>query len=495
MHIIDKLHRCLKTPLRWILRKGSLLDRITRTLVPEDHDDVDNPAHIARIPILFGVWMVVAVFGVLGLWSAIAELESAAIAPGQIVVNSNSKVIDHLEGGIVEKIMVSNGEFVKQGAPLIRLQEVRAKAQVDLLNNQYYSNIAVEARLLAERDRKDEIAFPQELLDMQNNPDVAELTANQRRIFTSRTENLQGQLDILGTRIAQHQQEINGLRMQERAAEEQIYHLTDEIGVVEELLEKGYAQRPRLLALKRQAAELTGRKGEYMALQAKAQEGIDETRLSILNTESDYMNKVVEELKEVQLALGELREKKLASSDVLDRVIIRAPVQGVVNNLSAHTVGGVIKPGEPIMEIIPFDDTLIVEARVSPQDIDVVHPCEEEMVDSCSLDPDNKPCRSVINRLCMKAKVRLTAYKMRQVPAIEGELVFVSADSLTDEKTGHSYYTSRIEIDASKLLDMKDVKLYPGMPAEALIITGSQTFLQYMMGPITESFQHSFRQQ
>lgn len=299
---------------------------------------------------------------------------------------------------------------------------------------------------------------------------VKEILDNQRSIFKSRTENVRGQLDILQTRVAKSEQEIKGFQMQADSMNSQIKLLTEEIAVVEQLVEQGNATRPRLLQLKRQRAELQGRQGEYMALKAKAMESIDEAKLSMLNTESEYMNKVVEELKQAQQVVSETSEKITASADVLDRVIIRAPVDGIVNDLTVHTEGGIVKPGEKILDIIPLSDEMTVEARVNPQDIDVVH-----------------------NGL--DARVRLTAFKARQVPPVTGKVTFISGDQFTDERTGQGYFLARIKIDESELDELENVELSPGMPADVLIITGSRTFFAYMMDPITQSFSHALRQQ
>lgn len=469
-HPIDRLHARIKRGMKKALRKGGMLDRVTSFLIPPSTDDLGAPEQHARSAILFGAWMVLLVFGVFGLWSVLAPLDSAAIAPGHVVVDSNRKTISHYEGGIAEAIMVNDGQIVEEGEPLLRLRGIQARAQVDLLKTQFINSLAIEARLLAERDEQDAVFFPENLAEYADESTADEIVAGQKSIFKSRTENVRGQLDVLETRIAQHQQEIRGLDMQQKAMTEQIAFLNEEIDVVAKLLEDGNASRPRLLALKREAAELVGRRGEYMAMKAKAQESIAETQISILNTKSEYMNKVLEELKETQQFLAETREKMTASSDVLTRVVIRAPERGIVNDLVVHTVGGVIKPGEKILDLIPLDDKLIIEARVAPQDIDVV-------------------------RKSLPARVRLTAFKVREVPVLDGTVIHVSADQMVDERSGESYFLSRIEIDRKELQKLSKVELYPGMPAEALILTGSHSFMSYLFEPITNSFRRAFRQE
>lgn len=469
-HPIDRFHARIKGWLKKAVRNSDYLDRVTKFLIPPSNDDLGTPEQYARSAILFGAWMVLLAFGVFGLWSLLAPLDSAAIAPGHVVVDSNRKTISHYEGGIVDAIMVTDGQIVESGTPLLRLRGIQARAQVDLLKTQFLNNLAIEARLLAERDGKKKVQFPEEMQEHGRTDMRAEIMAAQTSIFNSRTENFRGQLAVLDTRIAQHQEEIKGLEMQETAMSEQIAYLNDEIAVVTKLLKEGNATRPRLLSLKREASELIGRRGEYMAMKAKALESIAETETSILNTKSEYMNTVLEELKETQQFLAETREKMTASSDVLTRVVVRAPERGIVNDLVAHTIGGVIKPGEKILNIIPLDDKLIVEARVSPQDIDVV-------------------------RKGLPARVRLSAFKVREVPVLDGTVIHISADQLVDERSGESYFLSRIEINREELQKLEQVELYPGMPAEALILTGSHTFMAYLMEPITNSFNRSFRQQ
>lgn len=467
---VDRLHIRFVKGLRRLLRRGAWMDRLTAFLIPPAQDELGAPEQQARKAIVFGAWMVLVVFGVFGLWSVLAPLDSAAIAPGHVVVDSNRKTISHYEGGIVEAIMVADGQVVEAGDPLLRLRAIQAKAQVDLLKTQYLNHLAIEARLLAERDGRKSVTFPDNLAEQGDAEMVKEIVDSQTSIFNSRTENIHGQLEVLETRIAQHQQEINGLVMQEQAMSKQIAFLNEEIAVVDKLLQDGNASRPRLLGLKREAAELVGRRGEYMAMKAKAQKSIAETKVTILNTKSEYMNKVLEELKETQQFLAETREKMTASADVLTRVVIRAPERGIVNDLTAHTVNGVVKPGEKILNIIPLDDKLIIEVRVAPQDIDVV-------------------------RKGLPARVRLTAFKAREVPVLDGQVIHLSADQLVDERTGEGYFLSRIEIDGEELTRLDRVELYPGMPAEALILTGARTFMAYLMEPITSSFNRSFRQQ
>ena len=450
---------------------GDTFDRVSNYIAPPDSSpDGKGPVDVARGPILFGVWTVIAVFGVFGLWMALAPLDSAAVANGQVVLDTNKKSIQHLEGGIVEEILVHEGIRVKRGQPLVKLNETASKSRLDLYRGQFLSAKAVEARLMAERDAKNEIAFPQEVLNFEQDDNVRQIIETQRNLFKTRRETLEGQSNILKQKIEQSKQEINGLEAQVKSGTSQIALLNEEIGNVQTLLAKGNASKPRLLALQRQAEQLKGQRGENQAMISRAQQNIAESNLSISTQKSDFMNKVAQELKETQNEVADLNERIRASADVMDRVVITSPIDGIVTGLAVHTVGGVIKPGDTLMDIIPQNEKLIVEAQVHPQDIDVVHEG-------------------------LTARVRLTAYKTRRVPMIKGKVLTVSADKFVDQRTGASYFLARIEVDPEELKKLHDVELSPGMPAQVLIVTGERTMMAYLVNPLSDALSTAFREQ
>lgn len=452
---------------RWSDRCDALADYI----VPRNLDEASAPENIARGPIIFGMLMVILIFGIFGLWSVLAPIDSAAIAQGKVTLDANKKTIDHLEGGIVSEIMVREGETVAPGDALIVLDDTAARARRDLYRGQYVAALASEARLLAERDNRSSIEFPPDLVEQaEDDPDIAASLDSQRRLFVSRRESLQGRSDVLQQQIKQSQEEIHGLEEQIKSSDQQLALLEDEIGDVKHLLKSGNAPKTRLLALQRRKAEIEGERGERQALIARAEQRINEARIEMYNLKTDFLNEVVQELKDTQVQLSDLEEQLRTAEDVMKRIVIRAPIGGQVTGLSVHTVGGVIAPGEPLMDIIPSDDKLIVEARVNPQDIDVVRPG-------------------------LLARVRLSAYKVRNVPPVEGTVVTVSADRFEDERTGEAYFIARIEIDDEQLARLEDVELSPGMPAEVLIVTGSRSLFSYLVSPIKESFNRAFREQ
>jgi HlyD family type I secretion membrane fusion protein len=429
-----------------------------------------SPLSLARKSVRIGMICILLFFGVLVGWAAIAPLSSAAIAPGEVVVDSNRKTIQHLEGGIVEELLVKEGDDVRAGDALVRLNETQSKARLDLFEGQYYIAKASEARLIAERDGSKKISFPLELVEREEQyPEIAKAMESQRRLFDTRRKSLSGKIKVQRKKIRQYKEEIRGLQSQATSAENQIALLREEISVVKKLLEEGNAVRPRLLALERHVAQLEGERGEDLALISRANQSIAEADLNIINLRNDLMNLVNSELKDTQLQLSDLEERIRSSSDIMDRVVITAPIDGKITGMQFHTIGGVIAPGQPIMDIVPLNDKLIIEAKVKPNDIDAV-------------------------REGMEARIRLTAYRARKVPTIIGKLIYLSADRFTDEASGLGYFLARIEVNPGEIEQIDHVELYPGMPADVLIVTGERTVLSYLFDPITDSFYHAFRE-
>ncbi len=445
------------------------LDRLSRWMMVTP-PGADDPLHASSRVLRLGVWSALAVFGVGGLWCATAPLDSAAVAPGQVVIHSSKKAIQHLEGGIVDAIYVHEGERVKAGQKLIRLHETASKAKLQAFKSQYFTARATETRLLAERDGKD-------IIDLAAMPFAAathsaaetEILKNQEQIFRARMAANRSQVEIVQQKIAQHRQQIRGLNDQVAAQTRQLALLQQEIGPVRRLLAKGYSSKPRLLNLEQRTEELFGARAQNQAAIAQTEQAIAEAELQIVNFRQQTMAETVKELKDTQLQISELDEQIRTSTDVLDRVGVVAPLDGYVTGLNVHTLGGVISPGETLMNIVPTGDRLIVEAQVAPNDIDLVRPG-------------------------LIAHVRLSAYKTRHMPLVDGTVATVSADKITDPKTGAGYYTARIEVDAKQLAALKNVKLTPGMPTEVLIVTGSRTLLAYLFDPFSETLRKSFRE-
>ncbi len=429
-----------------------------------------NPEPPIKRATLFGLMVLLVFVGGFLFWALLAPLESAAIADGKIIVDTSRKTIEHLEGGIIERLYIQEGSRVKQGDLLIELDDTQALARLSLLRGQINHFYGFASRLLAERDNKQSVEFPKRLTSQADKPQVEQIIQSQRAIFTANQATFNGQIKILQQRIQQLQKEIESLQAQVNADTRQLELIDEEIKAVAYLEQRKLIERPRLLALQREAARLQGERGENIGLIAKAEQRIGETQSQIIATKDNRQKEVLQELRETRQQLADLLEEERAAEDVLKRTAIRAPQDGTVVGLKKHTVGGVLSASEEVMEIVPSKDELIIEARLNPLDIDVVYPG-------------------------LVAKVKLTAFKQRSTPSLDGKVDTISADILQDEHTGETYYAARVKIDSSQLEKIKHVKLYPGMPAQVMIITDKRTPMRYFVTPIQDSFSRAFREQ
>ncbi len=410
----------------------------------------------------------VFVFGA-GIWAAYAPLESAAHATGVIEVESSRKTVQHLEGGIIGAILVRDGEHVVAGQPLIRLDDTKARTQLVALQGQYWDALASEARLTAERDGTDAPAYPEALTSRSDEPTIALVVGGQNKIFQTRRTLQQSKTELIRKRIAETNEEIVGLRAQEAAASQRIVLINEEIGGIRELVVKGLERKPRLLSLQGDLAEIEGKRGETIAAIARAQQTIAESQVSILNQQDDTQNEVAGSLRDTQKKIHELREQIQAATDVLARSEIRAPEDGTITDLHVHTPGGVIAVGEPLLDLVPRETRMLVSAQVRPEDIDAV-------------------------RAGLPALVRLTPYKQRRTPMLEGTVDYLSADHLVDKHTNQPYYAAKIHVDEVQLRNLADVEMIPGMPAEVMIKTGKMTVAMYALSPVLDSFHRAFRE-
>jgi HlyD family secretion protein/epimerase transport system membrane fusion protein len=429
------------------------------------------PKNKTRVFIIVGVLMILVLFGGLGTWAAVAELSSAAIAPGVVAVNSNWRTVQHLEGGIVDEILVEDGDHVERGDVLLRLDPTRTEASLEIINGQLALALATEARLLAERDNLDSISFPKELLDQKaSDPETATILAGQELLFQARRASLDGQASILRQRIDQLDDQISGLQVQQSAGNRQIELIDDELEGLRQLYEEGYVTRSRILALERESERLRGERGEDLAAIARAETAKGESELQIIQLQKGFQEQVVAELRDIQSQIFDLEQRHVAAADQFDRVEIRAPESGTVLGMAAHTVGGVINPSEPIMHIVPDDDPLIIKARVRPTDIE----------------------DTAVGQL---AEVRFSGLSQRKTPILNGEVATLSPDRLVDQQTGEAYYEARVVIPQEELDRLGDVDLLPGMPAEVMIKTGERTALAILLDPIIVGLSRSFKQQ
>jgi HlyD family type I secretion membrane fusion protein len=433
-------------------------------------NDLPVPESSARFWIVFGLFWIVMIFVGFGGWAATAPISSAVIAQGTFTVDSKRKSIQHLEGGIVETLLVRDGDEVEAGDGLIKLDPTRPRAMLAILSSSLRKELAAEARLIAERDGSATINYPQALMDHAHLPEVRAQIESQNAIFKARRGSVRGEVEILEQRIAQLGDEAKGLNAQLEAKRQQTGFITEELKGLKKLMAQGQTTKPRILALERSAAALTGEEGELLSSIARAKKTVGETRLEIIQRENDFQKAVTEELEAVQSRLRDLMEREVAARDVLTRILITAPVSGTIVNMAFHTVGAVIQGGEVIMEIVPGNDTLIAEVAIRPQDIDNV--------------TFNQP-----------ASIRLLAFKQRTTPLLEGNVIYVSADSLENQTTRQQFYIAKIEVPKEELKKLGNMKLQPGMQVEVLIRTGDRTAFEYMVQPIVDSVNRAWREE
>jgi HlyD family secretion protein len=406
--------------------------------------------------------------GGVGSLGATTELAGAVIAPGTMVVDSNVKKVQHPTGGVVGELRVRDGDRVKSGDIVVRLDETITQANLAIVVKSLNEMHARLARLEAERDDTADVQFPAELLARSADPEVKRVIDGERNLFQLRRKARSGQKQQLGERIQQLREEIQGITGQAAAKKREIELIGQELEGVRDLWRKNLVQIQRVTALERDSARLEGERGQLIAATAQSKGKISEIELQIIQIDQDLRSEVAKELREVQAKIAELVERKVAAEDQLKRIDIRAPQDGLVHQLVVHTVGGVITPGEAMMLIVPEADNLTVEAKLNPQDIDQVQPGQ-------------------------KAVLRFSTFNQRTTPELNGTVIRVSADLTTDQRSGVSYYTVRISIPEAEVARLGGLKLLPGMPLEAFIQTGDRTVLSYLMKPMADQIARAFR--
>ncbi|MFM1895627.1 MAG: hypothetical protein RLZZ385_701 [Pseudomonadota bacterium] len=415
-------------------------------------------------PLRVGMIIFFLVFGVFGVWAALAPIEGAAHGPGIVTVKSYRKLVQHLEGGIVKSILVQNGDHVVEGQPLLELDDTQAAAQLEIATAQFIANKAAEARLMAERDGLDSVRYPDSLLADDVNA-RSEIEA-QDAIFRTRKAAYEGGIEVLEQRIEQLESRLVGLRALKESKDILARSFAEELEDVRVLLSQGFSDRTRLRELERNYAQFSGEAAELTATISTTEMQIGETRLEILQQQNEFQNQVASQLGETQTNLRDITERVNALQDVVSRTVIRASVDGIVQGMQVHTIGGVIHGGTPIAEIIPQTEELVIEAQISPLDIDRVAEGQE-------------------------ATIRFSAFGSK-VPTIFGRVATLSADAITDQRTGMTYYQARVEVTEEGMSNLGDLVMVPGMPAEVFIATGSRTFLQYLFKPFTNAMARSF---
>lgn len=436
-----------------------------------DHEDdeLEGREPTLRGPVIAGAAVIAGFIGTFLVWGFVASLDSAAIAPGNVIVDSHRKTISHLEGGILRELLVNEGDMVKAGQVLMRLDTALAGSAATQLRNQRWATLAKIARLRAEQANAKTMALPPELERQIKDPGVAEQVATQQALFVARNQAYDSQVSVIERRIQQSREDITALRSQLVSSVERQKSFEEEAVAIRELVEKGYERKPRLLGLERSISEMRGRIGELEANISRARETIAQAEFEGKQLKSQRLSDINKDLQDAQASEADFTDRLTAANDVLQRKDVVAPQDGKVVDLKFFTVGGVVPPGSPIMDIVPQADELIVEVKVSPQDIDVV-------------------------RAGLPAEIRLSAYRNRIIPLVDGEVTTVSADRLTDQRTGEPYFSARVKLRKDSLQELRKVELYPGMPAEAYIVTGKRRAIDFFLSPIVDSMRRSFRE-
>ena len=413
-----------------------------------------------------GIIILVAMFGVLGTWGYFAPIDSSALAPGYVTVKSYRKIVQHLEGGNVSEILVKEGDVVKAGDVLLILDGTEVKAQLEILRGQHITLAAQLARLTAERDQANQINFPVDLQDLSNQY-VVEARQGENQIFNARKRSYQGEILVLNQRVSQLSSRVKGLQGQRASKQELIKSYGEEVSDLKELLAEGFTNKLRLLDSERNYAVNTGEVAALSSEIASSEMEIGETKLQILQLQKKFQEEVAGKYSEVQDQLYDVDQRLIATNDKVTRTEIKSPSNGKVLGLSVHNVGGVITPGEPILDIVPQKEELIISAQVSPMDIDRV-------------------------QVGLLSEVRFSAFKQAVTPKMQGKLINLSGDRITDEKTGMPYYQAVIELTPDSYEKFGGLELLPGMPAEVLINTGERTVFEYLMQPVTNAFARAF---
>jgi HlyD family type I secretion membrane fusion protein len=386
-----------------------------------------------------------------------------------VVADSRNKAIQHLEGGIIREVLVREGDRVSAGQVLARLDSARAEADLGRLRSAMSAGLAERARLVAERDSLDHISFPKELLEEKNDPDVAEAVKGQQSLFDTHRAAEESERNIVYQRISQYQEEIKGIEAQVVSEVRQLALIHEELKDVRDMVAKGLERKPRLLQLERSAASIDGQRNQHLADIARSRQNIAEMQERLINIKTQHVDKAGTDLRDVETKLVDITKQIVAAADTSKRLEITAPVSGKVVTVFRETPGGVVKPGETILELVPDQDQLVIEAHVRPQDIDGV------AVDA-------------------PARVRLTAYSSRRTPSLGGRVETVSPDRIIDRDGKSAYFLARVVVNIDSLAKSDGLKLYPGMPAVVFIETGRETMLDYLLTPLFYGIERGMRE-
>lgn len=403
-----------------------------------------------------GFATIAVAFGGFGTWAALAPLDAAAVARGEVKVESYRKTIQHMEGGIVRSILVRDGDPVQAGQPLVLLDDTAIRARWTQLTFQYWDTQAARARLLAERAEAAAVDFS--AMPEHDHPRAREVMRAQDQLFKARRAMLDGQVAVLKKRMVLYEREADALAAEQQSADRQLQLIQQEIKSTQYLVDRGLGRMPQLLSLKREGERLTGQRDDYGARIARLRQAQASTELDIANITYKHMDDVAHDLSEAESRARDVEQQLAAATDSLKRTVVRSPQAGVVVGLNVHTIGGVVQPGDALMDVVPRNESLVVEARLAPEDIDRVHAGRE-------------------------ARVRFRTFLHGLTPPATGRVTNVSADLFHDERTGQPYYQARVALDPDSVAKLPG-PLTPGMQTDVLITTGRRTPLEYLIDPL-----------
>ena len=403
-------------------------------------------------------------------WISAIPLESAVVSQGDLVVETHRKTVQSREGGTVKALHVRDGDRVKAGDVLLEFDRVQAAANVEVYDTQYTRALAQQARLKAEMANASTITWPAELLDRQEESRIAEIMTIEQSFLVSRNREYSGEMSVNLRRIGELQERMRATGAQIVAVGQQLRLIEEEARDIGSLVAKGLARKPQLLALQRALAELTGRQGQLEAERAQLHQAMAGAEQEIENLELRRRSAIIEDLTNVEAAVAESYDRRISARDLLENTEVLAPEDGVVVNLRFFGPRAVVQSGEPILDIVPNEDELVVVSRVRPSDVDALY-------------------------IGQPAEVRLKSFNQRDVHPVSGYVETISADSLTVQATGETYYEARVKLDQASLAEQPTIKLHPGMPADVVILTGERTVLDYLVSPIARYVYLSFREE
>jgi len=415
---------------------------------------------------LMGYILIFITFGVFGSWAAVAKLDSAVVAPATISLEGNRRVVQHFEGGIVEEILVDEAKGVTQGDVLVRLSSIEAASNLEVFSTRLDAARLIEARLLAERALKEEVTFPGDVLSG-NSDAIKAVLADQQDLFDGGRQILKSQQDILSARVEQIKVQIEGLELQKSAFERRITNFSEMLQRMRSGADGLSVARNTLSQREDDMIEIEANLGQVISDVAQARASIGETELQVLQLEQEYRERASTELERVRAEISELQQRRTVAADVLDRTEIRSPGSGTIQNLKVHTVGSVVRPGDVLMELVPEDEELIVNARVAPIDIDNVAPG-------------------------LRTEVRFTAFKAKLTPIMLGTVDTISGDVITPENPNEPpYYLARITVNEEDIPEEIQDRLTAGMPADVVITTGERTVVNFLAAPLMDAVRKS----